>query len=103
MNEIPSAELHVLILSIDNFLMGNMHPNRQVLEIYTEQILIIFLMSNEYCCRQLSSFRQFFGVNLAKPDQQVYFDHLIHPFSPRLPGCIHLTSISIKNQASLLL
>ena len=33
MNEIPSV--HVLILSVDGFLMGTKHPNRQVLQRYT--------------------------------------------------------------------
>ena len=57
--------------------MGTKHPNRQVLQIYTSQILIIFLMSNEYCCRLLSSFRQYFflggggGGDLAEPDHEV--------------------------------
>ena len=52
MNEIPSVDqLHILILRVDDFLMGTKHRNRQVLQIYTTQILIIFLMSNEYCCR----------------------------------------------------
>ena len=61
--------------------MGTKHPNRQVLQIYTSQILIIFLMSNEYSskindCHLSGSIFSFFwggggGEDLAEPDQQV--------------------------------
>ena len=46
MNEIPSVELHINI-NIDNFLMGCKYPSREVLQIYTTQILITVLMSND--------------------------------------------------------
>ena len=49
MNEIPSVDqLHILILSVYDFLMGTKHPNRQMLQMYTTQILIIILMSNDF-------------------------------------------------------
>ena len=57
--------------------MGTKHPNRQDLQIYTSQILIIFLMNNVADENVIFQAVFFFwgGGDLAEPDQQTHFDH----------------------------
>ena len=67
--------------------MGTKHPNRQVLQIYTSQILIIFLMSMNIVADENVIFQAVFflggGGDLAEPDQQAHFDHF-PPISTRI-------------------